>query len=393
MKDFTSLLYSDQKWRVFGIILAAIVVIGTVLSLLAKVALIQDDVATRPRLAVVAPLDSPLGKSLRQGADVYVEALNRQGGYQGRQVEIMPIAETDQAAKILATDKRIIGVIGYLDTELLHTAAPTLEKVGLPIVTPLYLQGPRIPGVVSLGLDPREQARFAANYARNVVQQRLMYVIRESGSEFDALVEPFLDVYKRFDTPVRQVWTLPPGKTDADTLRTVLEQVRKVDIGAIYLATSPELSAQLVKGIRATGNALDIFGPEYLTTGVFTEKLKAIAGKEATVLSHGIVAATPVLFDTANDEAQRFQTRYQQKFQDSPDWLAILAHDAVKVALNTNPGKDEVRGLSGQLRFVDGQAQLPIQMGLYNGDSLISAPVQLLPISKGAGFNYIEALR
>jgi potassium-dependent mechanosensitive channel len=118
-----------------------------------------------------------------------------------------------------------------------------------------------------------------------------------------------------------------------------------------------------------------------------------LSGKDAAMQSHGIIAATPVLFDTANEEAQQFQTLYQQKFGVSPDWMATCAHDAVKVALSAKPGVDEVQGITGTLNFSAGRAQLPIQMGIYNGDRMISAPVQLLPIAKGANFNYIEALR
>jgi small-conductance mechanosensitive channel len=269
---------------------------------------------------------------------------------------------------------------------------PAYSARKLPVVTPQHVAAPP-PNVVSIGLDPREQARFVANYARNVVQQRLMYVVRESGPEADALVEPFLDVYNKFDTPVRQVWTIEPGPGQDQQLRAALEAIKEVDIGAVYLAVRPNLAAQLVKGIRATGNAIEIFGPEQLASNDFSAALRQAGGRELAVLNHGIVAASAVLFDTANDEAQRFQTRYQQKFNASPDWMATLAHDAARVAVTAKHGNEDVKGISGAIRVIDGQAQLPIQVGRYNGERLISAPVQLLPIAKGANFNYIDALR
>lgn len=395
MNTLLRLLRSDKKWKIFGLILLVIIVVGTVLSLLAKRVFIRDDETTRPYIAMAGPLGgirAPLGLALKQGADLYVEGLNKRGGYKGRKLELVLISESAEAARQAALDPRVVGVIGYVRPAALKAAAPFYQERKLPLVTPLFVEQP-MAGVYSLGLDSREQARFLANYARNVVQQRLMYVIREAGADFDPLVDPFLEVYKKFDTPVREVWTIGPGANEEQQVKAVLEAVENIDVGAIYVATRPELAARLVKGIRATGNALEIFGPEQMATAAFNSALKDLAGKDVALQSHGIVAATSVLFDTANDEAQQFQTRYQQKFNASPDWLATQAYDAVKVALTPEPEADDIRGISGTIRFAQNQAQLPIQIGIYNGARLVSAPVQLLPIAKGANFNYIEALR
>jgi small-conductance mechanosensitive channel/ABC-type branched-subunit amino acid transport system substrate-binding protein len=392
ISNLTALLQGRQKWKIFGMILVLIIVIGTLLSLLMRLAFLRDDVETRPRLAVVSTMQTPAGDAILQGAALYVEQVNRTGGFQGRPLELLNVVENSESAAKIVADKRVVAVVGHLDPAQMRAAAPRYAQAKLPFVTTLPLSSPQS-GVLSLGLDPTEEARFAANYARNIQQQRLMYVIRESGSEFDSLVAPLVEVYHRFDTPVQKVWTLPAGELSDVQLQTLFDEIRNLDVGAIYLATRPELAARLVKGIRSTGNLLEIFGTSSLTTHAFTQNLQKISGAAASVQSHGIIAATPVLFDTANDDAQRFQTRYQQKFAQSPDWLAVYAFDAAHVALAGKLGTDSHKGISGALDFVDGRAQLPIQMGSYNGDNLISAPVQLAPIAKGANFNYIDALR
>jgi potassium efflux system protein len=386
------LLQSDKKWQVFGFILLAIVVIGTLLSLLARMTILRDDTSTRPQLVVVAPKDSSSLKAIKQGAELYVNIINLKGGYHGRPLEILVVDETPRAAEEVTANKRVVAVVGHLNPELLNAAAPLYAGKKLPVVTPRFLAEP-ISGITSMGLDPRDQARFVANYARNIQLRRIMYVVREAGSVFDPFVEPFIEVYKRFETPVKQAWVIPSGPETAARLKAILEEIKKIDIGSVYVVASPELAAHIVKGIRETGNALDIFGPAPLASGEFVQTLATLSGKGAAIQSHGIVAATPVLFDTANEEAQQFQTLYQQKFGVSPDWMATCAYDAVKVALSAKPGVDEVRGITGTLNFSAGRAQLPILMGIYNGERLISAPVQLLPIAKGADFNYIEALR
>lgn len=391
--DFNKLIQQMQrtpKWKIFGVMLVLIVIVGTLLSLITRVTLLRDDINTRPRLAVVGPMKSPSGAALMQGAALYIEKINNNGGYLGRPLELLSVEESPQAAAGIVADKRVVGVLGYLDATTLQAAAPVYVQKKMPLVTTLATS---TPGVFSLGLNHADEASFTANYARNIQLQRVMYVVREEGVEYDALVAPFLDVYKRFDTPVQKVWTIKVGQDTDAQLKLMLAEIRQIDIGAIYIATDSALAARIVHDIRSTGNLLEIFGPSQLASGTFIQELKARSGKDAASQSHGIIAATPVLFDTANDEAQRFQIRYQQKFKSSPDWLAVSAYDAAQVALAVKPGAEGVKGISGVLDFVEGRAQLPIQMGVYNGNDLISAPIQLSPIVKGANFNYIEALR
>ena len=103
-------------------------------------------------------------------------------------------------------------------------------------------------------------------------------------------------------------------------------------------------------------------------------------------------------FDTANQRAQTFQTAFQRQYGSMPDWVATVANDAMRLVLVSGNGhgkdtKTPMQGVTGALSVAQGQLELPIQMGLYNGDRLISAPVQLLPIAKGVGFDYIDALK
>lgn len=388
----TQFLQNPKKWKIFAAILFLIAVAGTLLSFLTRETLLRDNEQTRPRLAVVAALQTPAGAALQRGAELLVEQVNREGGIKGRPLELMSVEETPDAADFVVADKRVIGVVGHLDHSTLPRAATVYSRAQIPLVTPRHLPA-AIPGVIAMGLDPKDEARFVANYARNIQQQRLMYVVRENGSEFDPLVEPFIDVYQRFETPVRQVWSITPGADEAAQVDALLAELRNIDVGAVYIATRPELAARLVKGIRNTGNALELFGPSQLSSAVFLQSLKLQSGKDAALQSHGIIAATPVLFDTANEQAQRFQTRFQQKFGITPDWLASFAYDAARIASSGGATGATIKGVTGELSVVDGLAQLPLQIGLYNGDKLISAPVQLLPITKGAGFNYIDALR
>ncbi len=381
-----------RKWKVFLLMLLIITIIGTIVSLTTRM-IFQDKLETRPRIAVVVPLKSKMGTDFKQGVELYINNLNQYARRDGQRIiEVLPVEETAGAPETILADKRVIAVVGYFNAELLKKSAPLYAKNHLPVVTPLFMEKP-LAGVTMLGLNPKDEARFVANYARNIQQQRLMYVIREENPKFDALVEPFVDVYNRFETPVKQVWSVPSGAGATEKINQIMEEVKNIDIGGIYIATNPTLAVQIVKAIRHTGNALDIYSSAQLASNTFSDFAKAQTAKNSLVLTHGIIAAAPILFDTANEQAQHFQSHYQQKFAKSPDWIASYAYDATNIALSAKAGISEVKGIMGTLNFVNHQAQIPIQMGIYNGENLISTPIQLLPIAKNANFNYIEALR
>lgn len=392
MEQLIKRLQGTRKWHVFGMVLVVIIVAGTLISLATRMALMRDDVEARPRLAVVGPLKTESGAALQRGAQSYLDQINREGGVKGQRVELLAVEEDDGASAKVVADKRVIGVIGHLDPGQLAKSASAYANAKLRVVTPLPLSAP-LASVWSLGLDPREEARFAANYARNIQKQRMMYVVREAGSQFDALVDPFLDVYKRFDTPVKRVWTLPEGAVRDADIEGLRAELSKIDVGAVYIAARPAVAARVVGAIRASGSALEVFGPSFLATGEFAQALGRLSGKDAELQAHGIIVSTPVLFDTANERAQRFQGAYQRANTASPDWIATTAYEAAHYALASKPVAEAEGALMGQVSFLEGQAQVPIQMGVYNGNRLISAPIQLLPIAKGANFNYIDALR
>jgi potassium efflux system protein len=384
------MLYGKDRWKLFGKLFLLVTLISIAFSVLIRFILFTEDQTNQPKLALVAPLQTPAGQSLLRGATLYVEQINRQGGYQGRPIKLMSFEEGDHTAQQISRETNILGVLGHLDPGLLQASASTYQAAKLRVVTTLPIEG--IEGVYSLGIKAEDEARFLANYARNILQRRLLYVIREESSEFETAVAPVLEIYGKFDTPVREVWTLPPQPT-AEQLDALLGKIRDIDIGSLYIATNPELAALLVQRIRSAGSMLSIFGPSVFASNGFTQPLAEKSLADAEIHAHGIYTVSPFLFDTANESAQRFQSSYQSRFKESPDWIAALAFDAGRYFVSGMPPEQMDAGLLGRVSFSGQRAVLPIQIGLYNGTRLISAPIQLLPMVRGASFNYIEALR
>jgi ABC-type branched-subunit amino acid transport system substrate-binding protein len=310
-----------------------------------------------------------------------------------RLIELLELDENSISARAenIVNNKRVVAVLGYFNEKLLLSSAPMLAASHIPIVTPLFISKP-LEGVISLGFNPKEEARFIANYARNIKQQRVMYIIRESGINFDVLTDSFSDVYNYFETPIKKILTISNSKSEkniVEQIEKICDTFKNVYIGGIFIATSPELSAKIIKKIRSIDNlALDIYGPSELSTYVFSNSALNETPNDSLALTHGIITTSPILFDTSNEQAQHFYTQYQNLFNHAPDWIAAFGYEASNIAITKIFGENSFKNI---LHIEN--AQIPIHVGSYIGSKLISAPIQLLPIAEGANFNYIEALR
>ena len=389
-----ALLESDQKWRVYVILVLVVVGLGTVGSLLANYTLIRDDEATRPRLAVTIRPASAADEFAAKGARIFVRQVNSTGGIQGRLIKVVEVPVSDASTRTLVDESRLVGVVDLAGDRDRSGLDQALGQRQVPVVPAGRLTEAGAQGQPTLMVRPVEEARFMANYARNILQARLMYVIHQSDGSHPEAAQAFSEVYKRFETPVRQNWPIDPQASLDEQLKPVLKAIGELGIGGVYIDAQPELAARILVALRKSGNALDLFGSSTMATRAFAEEVGRLSGPSAGPQMHGLVVASPILFDTANRAAQQFKLSFEKAFNSVPDWTAALAYEAARMAL-TKPGDDTLGGLfaSADAASLDEGGQLPTRVGTYSGLQLVTSPVQLQPIAKDANFNYIEALR
>ena len=418
-----------SKGRKFLMIIGALVALWAALSFVARHTLLAEDPGKRSRIIVVAPLsgaDAGIGRSVAQGVQLYVDQVNAQGGINGHQLAAVAVDALDAAAlRQAADDDRAIGVVGHWPGKAQDSALPVFQQAGLCVLSlnePVSAAALGCP-VRSLGLGGIEQARFLANYSRNVVQQKLMYLVQEEGEAADAQAHAFTETFENFGIPVRRKWLIP-AENAQPALDRLGQDLRDLpDVGAVFIAASPNTAAGVLKTLRDAGSHLSVFAPASLATNALMELATSLGGGPdgAAELVNGATVATPLLLDTANEEAQAFRLDYQRRFGSAPDWVAAYAFDAARAlsrglaGMGGDPASAAadarraavakalqaldsanaaVAGITGPVWFgPDGRVRTTIQVGLLNGREIISAPVQLQPISKGAVSNYISELK
>jgi ABC-type branched-subunit amino acid transport system substrate-binding protein/small-conductance mechanosensitive channel len=428
---------SASKTQKFVAIIAVLVALGAILSFVARHTILAEDPRERSRIAVIAPLsgaNAEIGRSMRQGVELYVEMVNARGGVRGHKLAALALDDEDTAAGAgrqaaeAAGNARVIGVVGHWSAAALDAAAEPYRAAGLCMISPGAGGGSAATGGCpprTMGVPAREQARFLANYARNVMQQRLMYVVQEDSPVGNALAQPFVDTFEKFGIAVRQKWMIPPSGADSSAAAARIAKAigELPDVGAVFVAASPAVAAKALKSIRGVGSHLQVFGPDMLASAAFLGTLAdGMGGADGSAeVINGAVIATPLLLDTANEQAQEFKTEYQRRYGATPDWVAAYAFDAAKAVAaglqrvdgsieNASPSDRRkavaealsamngpaaaTQGVTGPLWFgKDGLGRTPIQMGIFNGNEIVSAPIQLQPISKSGVSNYIAELK
>lgn len=433
--SFRARLASMSKWRLFGLFVLATSAAAGLLSLIAYVTVLDRSASAPVRVALIAPMTGPdreIGRSMRAGVDQYLAEIARRGGPAGHPVDLLVIDEataTHPAEAVLA-DPSVIGVIGPFGAEAAAASRAAFEAAGMPVLT-MATEGAN-PGAAralfEMAPRPDQEMRFLANYVRNVLGEPLVSVIVADDPAQAALAETFDSVLQRFGTRVVYRWTVPGGAGGAAAIKAIAAEIsdRKV-AGTLLVLGSQTMSAQVVAALRAADVPNRVVGPRALATAAFTKSLSealvaaggsALAATPGTALN-GTVVTTPMLFDTAGIAAQDFRDRVGSALREAPDWLSVLAYDAVRSigsAVQGLPGAaaDQPAALRGRVRaaldaratpetafkglggplFFDRAAggSLSELVGVYDGTDLISAPIQLSPIREQGVPDYLEEL-
>ena len=426
-----------EKRERFMVIIAGILVLGVFLSVITKVSFISEDEDSLYRIAVVGPItgdSAAIGRSIRQGAELYVSIANAAGGIGETRLAIDVYDDKNtaegakQAAAKIVADKRVRAVVGHWASPAARAAAEVYRENGIPAMTVASVD----PAVTkdnewlfSTVFNDREQARFLANYARNVLGHKLVTVIADSRAYGASMAENFAATYLRFGTKVRYTYAFDSAQPVVPQMQQIVADLKpKKDAGVIFLAVNEIDGARLLKLIRDAGIRNQIIGPNGLATAAFNKAVGELPGKrdDPGRYTNNMLVTAPLLFDTANETAQNFRARYLAKFGNRPDWVAAYAYDAVQLmvrGLRSALGNQEVAksmtasrqttrdflagasslddalpGITGVTYFNDaGEARKPVLIGVYNGSDVISALTQLQPIRTTGVQNYIEELK
>jgi small-conductance mechanosensitive channel len=383
--DLNHNIEHKSKNRKLFLILSIVAIISAILSFG-----VQEIINLKSKedinILLVSPTktDPGIAKSMRDGSNIYTQIKNNSKNSEYNYFIDIIDEDSDSFISDLQnslSQKDYSAIVGFSNIEIFNKHKDYLLGLDIPITTTLDISG-NYKNIYTFTQDQKKKIQFVANYVRNVKKEYMTYFAHDNSDRCQMEQKEFDSVYKKFEIPLSGT---------VSTNEDITKYFENVDYGSVYICGNDNTIPKILKDIKKSKTELNIYTNEMLAL----DGAKEYFVNKANTL-HGISLPSLILFDTTNESAQKFLNKYKEIYNKEPDWLSALYYDLVKVSFEKklNPSQELFQGSIQEYDLTSHKNSLPIKMGLFNGEQLISAPIQLQDIkNKNSINNYIEALR
>jgi branched-chain amino acid transport system substrate-binding protein len=373
------------------------------------------------RIAMIGPMsgqDSLIGKSLRRGADLYVDQVNRSGGVNGKCVKLDIYDDQNsrtfalQKASEIISNNNAIAVIGHWFSTCSFAAGMLYKKHKIPIITPgsTNVKVTRFnPWFYRLVFNDHLQGRFLANYAVHILNKSHIFIVNEDNDYGNYLATVFEATGRKYDAEIDYMKGISPNNDlrveFSNVIHSLKQKVKKnkKDV-VLFIAAHAGFASQLIYRIRNAGLGIPIIVPDSCASDAFWKAFQ-IYPKERQFpgfYSNGIYVTTHLLFDISNDSSLTFFDTFHEHYGEAPDWIAAHAYDATMIIVETairknitgidiqsdrkkiQKGLSEINHIDNALEGVtglncfdqNGDSLKPVAVGYYRNQKIIPAHVQ-----------------
>ncbi|KPA11526.1 membrane protein containing Mechanosensitive ion channel MscS [Candidatus Magnetomorum sp. HK-1] len=378
-------------------------------------------------IALIGPMTGKTainGKAYLEGVNMAVNQINQNGGINEKNI-IVDVYD-DQNDKVLAEQKakeivdhnRALIVIGHNYSSCSNAGGNIYQKNRIPAVTPTSTH-PSVtidnPWYFRITFNDDLQGRFLANYAKKVLKCEAACIISEELAYGANLADTFKKTLKQMKVRIlsHQKFNTKAKNLDqkldqiVNELNKTLSRKSAPKNTIIYLSVHSPEGVRLIQRIKDRGIKKPIMTPDALASQSFVDGFSELKKEKTSpgYYTDGIYVATPFIYDTAKENAQRFKENYQILYGTEPDWRAAFAYDAAMLAAKVfkdakisgsmgtlikdrktirdkleqmNQIQYAMEGITGFNYFnKDGDTPKPISIGVYKNNKLISALTQL----------------
>ena len=268
------------------------------LSMMLPLAAAAEDGVTAQRILIGQTLTlqggkNDYGNAVLDGVKVAIDQVNRQGGVNGRQIELKVLDDDNQAAKAeanarqLITSDKVFLLFGSIEGGPSTAVMKASNELKVPFFGPMAgspgLRTPHQPLVFPVRAEHKEEFRTLMTYARSLGMQRLAFLRADS----DTGRQHLENVQRLAETlslpPVMDL----PFKSDIDeaALAAMARQLVKADVQMVFNHGSASLYERLIRQTRPLSARMSFYGVNSGSAQMVTH-----LGE----LSHGMVFAQVV---------------------------------------------------------------------------------------------------
>lgn len=384
-------------------------------------------------IAVAAPLSgdgASGGQEIVDSIKLYIDATNRDGGINGRQLKLNIFDDkgnadgATQVANDIAKSDALV-VLGHRSSDASIAAGSIYQERKLPAITGTA-NNPKVtsdrPYYFRIIYTNPDLAKTLSIYAQQVLQFKTASVIYDKASKNEQTQSEVIK--SAFEAngngKIQKIWAIDsdPNNRKASVQQIVNEIAAEPEAGILFLTTSKEdVAEDFLVALKQKGLKNSLLGEQALGRESFAKRFDKYdeEKKNPGFFTEGMYVPLPILFDSAGADAQDFLAAYQKTYNKTPSYLgakfyeaAIAAVDAIRKAnpalttasLNSdrdlvrdalaklNNRKVGIRGLTGLLYFnSDRNSDQPVRLAQFQNQKLISANQQFTPIANPERLN------
>jgi branched-chain amino acid transport system substrate-binding protein len=277
--------------------------------------------------------ESSLDLPAANGAKLAAKEINAAGGVLGRPIDLIvrdsqyKMDVTSQIAKQFVEEDKVIGVVGFTDTDSVLAAGPTIQKAGLPFIT-AGATSPKIPSQVGdmmflACFGDNVQAAAGAELAAQKFGKNA-YLLWDKGVEYTTLLGGY---FKSRFTDLGGKIVLEDSYDDKAT--DFSAQIAKVKALSpqpdfYYVAAMPYNVGTVVKQFRDAGITGPIVGGDGYDDPSWVQAAGA-ASNNVFFTTHALNDAT-----AGTDAYKKFFEAYKKEYGHDPEnAFAALGYDAL----------------------------------------------------------------
>lgn len=318
--------------------------------------------------------ESSLDRPAANGAMLAAKEINASGGLMGRPLDLIirdcdyNMTVTAQVARRFVEEDKVVGGIGFSDTNSMLAAGPVFQKAGLPFIT-VGATSPKIPGQIGdmiylACFGDNAQAAAGAEYAaRNFGKNA--YLLVDTSTDYTVLLAGYFNKsFSELGGNMLLADSYTDNKTDVSGQIARLKSLPKQP-DFYYIAAMPYNVVSVIRQFRDAG----LNGPIVGGDGYDIPEITMIKGNA----TNNIFFSTHALMDdkAGNDRIKEFIAAYKKEYGHSPEnAFAALGYDALRLmadailrANSTNPEAirqaiqetKDFPGITGMISYPDGE--------------------------------------
>ena len=280
--------------------------------------------------AGLSGLKSELGISGRNGAQLAVEEINRNGGIRGRKVELLVMDDKNNAETACVVDQKLAKqgvniIIGHMVSSVAVDTVKNANENKILLISPTiatdelsHIDDNFIRVIASNKVQGYSLAKAVL---RETTARSIAIVYDENNASFARIIKENFEVQMK-DSGASVVATAS-FKNRSD-FKNIISEVRESKAEGILLIASAIDAGMFCQQSRKQNLKLPVFSPMWTMTNDFIQA----GGADA----EGAYLISQV--DLENEEATyvEFQKEYQERYGESPSFSSVLSYDAVRVA-------------------------------------------------------------